>query len=95
MSYFQIHWQSLSTFFRSFHQDVLQAPQYHGGDVRRIGASEFGRIAEDAWGLCNWQWDESLGTYIFEIRSEERLDQIGLLNRGKLVSNRYGEFGDD
>lgn len=80
---FRIHNQSLTDFFKSYHSDVLNRPEWERGDVTRIEARRFDDLARSVWKLEFRGYSSPY--YLFEVLDEDRVREIGLANHGDFI----------
>jgi hypothetical protein len=81
---FRIHNLTLSDFFREYHNDVLSDPQYKRGDVTRMESRVFDHVAGAIWGLRFHSYDRP--HYTFHVTDREKLQRIGLEDRGEVLA---------
>lgn len=84
---FKIHSNALTTFIRSYHEDVIGTEDWGDGDSRHINFNAFWHCAEVVWGLDYYQVPHHRGDdyFLFKVINSDRLRQIGLAGFGEII----------
>ena len=85
MAYFRISRNSLTSFIRSYHSDLIGTKAWGNGDSTSVELNEFDRVATNVWGL------DTEGSGFYNKRNEEFTFKI--INVNKLNSTGLGGFG--